>query len=118
VYGEENDTIQNNKGKDVTIQVGETVEETLQCLSKALGDDLDSAKSLAEAAHKEFGPKDLNVDCYPPEEDNFDLDKIGIWIDPIGNFIIILVSNNIIKKNDVTLNALVADNNHSNNIQY
>lgn len=90
MYGEENDTIQNNKGQDVTILVGETVEETLQCLSKALGDDLDSAKSLAEAAHKEFGSKDLNVDCYPPEEENLDLEKIGIWIDPIGNSYIII----------------------------
>ncbi|CAI6348780.1 unnamed protein product [Macrosiphum euphorbiae] len=85
VYGEENDTIQNNKGQDVTIQVGETVEETLQCLTKALGDDLDSAKSLAEAAHKEFESKDLNVDCYPAEEENLDLEKIGIWIDPIDS---------------------------------
>lgn len=62
VYGEENDTIQNNKGEDVTIQVGETVEETLQCLTKALGDDLDSAQSLAEAAHKEFEPKDRSME--------------------------------------------------------
>ncbi|KAF0751107.1 inositol polyphosphate 1-phosphatase, partial [Aphis craccivora] len=85
VYGEENDTIQNNNGQDVTILVGETVEETFQCLSKALGDDLDSAKSLAEAAHKEFGLNDLNVDCYPPEEENLDLEKIGIWIDPIDS---------------------------------
>lgn len=85
MYGEENDTIQNNNGQDVTILVGETVEETFQCLSKALGDDLVSAKSLAEAAHKEFGLNDLNVDCYPPEEENLDLEKIGIWIDPIGN---------------------------------
>ncbi|CAH1721734.1 unnamed protein product [Aphis gossypii] len=85
VYGEENDTIQNNNGQDVTILVGEMVEETFQCLSKALGDDLDSAKSLAEAAHKEFGLNDLNVDCYPPEEENLDLEKIGIWIDPIDS---------------------------------
>ncbi|XP_025194085.1 inositol polyphosphate 1-phosphatase [Melanaphis sacchari] len=85
VYGEENDTIQNNKGQDVTIIVGETVEETLQCLSKALSDDLDSAKSLAEAAHKEFRLNDLNVDCYPPEEENLDLEKVGIWIDPIDS---------------------------------
>lgn len=91
MYGEENDTIQNNKGQDVTIQVGETVEETLQCLTKALGDDLDSAKSLAEAAHKEFESKDLNVDCYPAEEENLDLEKIGIWIDPIGNSYIIIM---------------------------
>lgn len=85
MYGEENDTIKNNKGQDITIKVGETVEETLQCLSKALDDDLESAKSLAKAAHKEFGLKDLDVDSRPPETDNFDLEKIGIWIDPIGN---------------------------------
>jgi len=108
VYGEENDTIQNNKGQEVTIQVGETVEETFQCLSKALDDDLDSAKSLAEAAHKEFGSKDLNVDCYPPEEENLDLEKIGIWIDPIGNsYIVIIVRlslyNNIILERQNTL---------------
>lgn len=89
MYGEENDTIQNNKGQDVTIQVGETVEETLRCLSMALDDDLDSAKSLAEAAHKEFGSADLNVDCYPPEVEDLELEQIGIWIDPIGNHIIL-----------------------------
>lgn len=93
MYGEENDTIQNNNGQDVTILVGETVEETFQCLSKALGDDLESAKSLAEAAHKEFGLNDLNVDCYPPKEENFDLEKIGIWIDPIGNHRILYNNN-------------------------
>lgn len=86
VFGEENDTIKNNKGQDVTIKVGKTIEETLQCLSEALDDDLESAKSLAEAAHKEFTLKDLNVDSYPIEkEETIDLKKIGIWIDPIGN---------------------------------
>lgn len=101
MYGEENDTIQNNNGQDVTILVGETVEETFQCLSKALGDDLDSAKSLAEAAHKEFDLNDLNVDCYPPEEENLDLEKIGIWIDPIGNHCILY--DIIIKKKMMSL---------------
>lgn len=86
VYGEENDTIKNNKGQDINIKVGETVEETLQCLFEALDDDLESARSLAEAAHKEFTLSDLNVDSYPPNEENIDLEKIGIWIDPIGNF--------------------------------
>lgn len=85
MYGEENDTIKNNKGIDVTINVGETVDETLKCLSEALDDDLESAKSLAEAAHKEFTLEDLNVDSYPPENELVDLEKIGIWIDPIGN---------------------------------
>lgn len=86
VYGEENDTIKNNKGQDVNIKVGETVEETLQCLFEALDDDLESARSLAEAAHKEFTLNDLNVDSYPPDEEIFDLEQIGIWIDPIGKF--------------------------------
>ncbi|XP_025409394.1 inositol polyphosphate 1-phosphatase isoform X2 [Sipha flava] len=86
VFGEENDTIRNNKGQDVTIKVGNTVEETLQCLSEALDDDLESAKSLAEAAHKEFTLEDLNVDSYPTGKDvNLDLKKIGIWIDPIDS---------------------------------
>lgn len=85
MFGEENDTIKNNKGQDVTIKVGETIEETLQCLTEALDGDLESAKSLAEAAHKEFTLKDLNVDAYPPEEENLDLKMVGIWIDPIGN---------------------------------
>lgn len=53
---------------------------------EALDDDLESARSLAEAAHKEFTLSDLNVDSYPPDEENIDLKKIGIWIDPIGNF--------------------------------
>lgn len=87
MYGEENDTIQNNKGQDVTIKVGDTVAETMRCLSEALDDDLVSAESLAEAAHREFTLDDLNVDCYPRdgEEEHVDLKKIGIWIDPIGN---------------------------------
>lgn len=88
MYGEENDKIKNNKGNDITIIVGETVGETFQCLSEALDDDLESAKSLAEAAHKEFTINDLNVDSYPPDEEDFDLEKIGIWIDPIGMTII------------------------------
>lgn len=79
--------IQNNKGQDVTIKIGDTVAETLRCLSKALGDDLESAESLAKAAHQEFTFDELNVDCYPcdVEEQHVDLKKIGIWIDPIGN---------------------------------
>lgn len=86
MYGEENDTIKNNKDQDVTIQVGDTVEETFRCLSVALDDDLEAARSLAEASHREFALQDLDVDSFPPEEDekNFDLENIGVWIDPIG----------------------------------
>lgn len=71
----------------MTIKVGDTVAETLHCLSEALDDDLKSAESLAEAAHQEFTLNDLDVDCYPHEneEEHIDLKRIGIWIDPIGN---------------------------------
>lgn len=91
VYGEENDTIKNNKDQDVTIKVGETLEETFQCLSEALGDDLESARSLAEASHREFSLQELNVDSFPPEEDegNINLENVGVWIDPIGNIYIV-----------------------------
>lgn len=86
MYGEETDMIRNNKGQDVAIKVGDTVEETLRCLSVALDDDLESAKCLAEAAHAEFALRDLDVDSYPPDDaEGFDLGTIGIWIDPIGN---------------------------------
>lgn len=51
---------------------------------------MESARSLAEAAHKEFTLSDLNVDSYPPDEENIDLENIGIWIDPIGNFRLII----------------------------
>lgn len=87
MYGEENDKIRNNKGVDVTIRVGETVDETLRCLIEALDDDLESARSLAEAAHEQFTLSDLNVDTYPPEETiNINIENVGIWIDPIGDY--------------------------------
>lgn len=91
MFGEENDTIKNNRNQDVTIKVGRTVEETLRCLSEALDDDPESARCLAEAAHKEFTLEDLNVDSYPPgeQEEHIDLERIGIWIDPIGKIIIV-----------------------------
>lgn len=87
VYGEETNKIRNNDGRDVTIGVGETAEETLQCLSDALDDDPESAWSLAEAAHDEFVLDDVNVDVRPADDDteNIDLHDVGVWIDPIGN---------------------------------
>ncbi|XP_050422294.1 inositol polyphosphate 1-phosphatase isoform X2 [Adelges cooleyi] len=85
VYGEENDTIQNNVGRDVTIRVGDTVDETLECLCEALDNDLESARSLAEAAHRQFTVDQLNVDLVPPDSEVLDLTKVGIWIDPIDS---------------------------------
>lgn len=86
MYGEENDKIRNHKGIDVTVKVGETADETFRCLSEALDDDLESARSLAEAAHEEFMLEDLNVDEYPPEDDELNLERIAVWIDPIGKY--------------------------------
>lgn len=87
VYGEETNKIRNNDGRDVTIGVGDTAEETFRCLSDALDDDPESARSLAEAAHDECALDDVNMDVRPADDDaeNIDLHDVGVWIDPIGN---------------------------------
>lgn len=63
------------------------MDETLQCLLEALDDDLESARSLAVAAHKEFALVDLKVKTLPPEREYLNLNQIGVWIDPIGKLI-------------------------------
>lgn len=62
-------------------------------MSEALDDDLESARSLAEASHREFSLQDLNVDSFPPEEDTIELKNIGIWIDPIGKYYKLIIIN-------------------------
>ncbi|XP_050541797.1 inositol polyphosphate 1-phosphatase [Daktulosphaira vitifoliae] len=85
VFGEENDKIQNNCGNDVTIKIGDSMDETFQCLLEALDDDMESARSLAVAAHKKYTLAQLNVKTLPPEKECLNLKEIGVWIDPIDS---------------------------------
>lgn len=82
-------------GESVQVRVCDTQEETSKLLSKVLNGRQGAADILAKLVHSEVSPdddkSDSKLDLVPDNEENFNVDDLGIWIDPIGKRNITLI---------------------------
>lgn len=90
VRGEETNVFSNTLGKTVVVEVCSTSAETTQLLAEVLDDDAEIAELLASEIHKEITLDEVPVDINIASCDfDIDIDDLGIWIDPIGKFLIL-----------------------------
>ncbi len=83
--GEESAEFTNTLGENIRVRVCSSIEETSQLLSRVLDGRQSAADLLAKEVHSEnsyYGVGHELIDQVP--EDQFNVDNLGIWIDPIG----------------------------------
>lgn len=103
INGEESPNFTNVDGESVTIAVGETAEETAQCLGAILNGiviffiltlpyvniilpAVEAAEVLANEVHREVIYEEALLGEIPALPEDLDYGNLGIWIDPIGKF--------------------------------
>lgn len=70
-------------GEEIAVEVKPSLDETSALLEKVLNGDEVAAKILATEVHKTVDIGDIRTRI--PERDfQINLEKLGIWIDPIG----------------------------------
>ena len=82
IRGEENSSFTNTLGEQVQVRVCEKVEETASLLERVLNGNHTAALLLAHAVHVDFTDPPLQLGPLP-----LDTSNIGIWVDPLGEFI-------------------------------
>ena len=83
IFGEESNKFTNTLGETVLVTIQEDESKTKDLLSKVLNGNEVAAAVLAKQIHADIKLSDVNTDVNIPEDPNFDLTDIGIWIDPI-----------------------------------
>ncbi|XP_036322736.1 inositol polyphosphate 1-phosphatase [Rhagoletis pomonella] len=81
IKGEESPNFTNVEGESVTIVVGETAEETAQCLAAIL--NAEAAEILASEVHRDVAYEEEVLGEIPALPADLDYSNLGIWIDPI-----------------------------------
>ena len=105
ILGEESNKFTNTLGESIQVEVCSTLEETSKLLryrasivtfrkcfqrsftfSRVLGGREGAADILAKLVHFEVKPETAVEDTlsFIPESAGFDIEDLGIWIDPIG----------------------------------
>ena len=105
IFGEESNKFTNTLGESIQVEVCSTLEETSKLLryttsivtfrkcfqrcstfSRVLGGREGAADILAKLVHFEVKPETAVEDTlsFIPESAGFDIEDLGIWIDPIG----------------------------------
>lgn len=69
--------------KEIVVEVKDTLEETASLLAELLDDDNEIATILAGEVHRPVNIEEINTKV-PDGEITIDLDRLSIWIDPIG----------------------------------
>ncbi|CAD6993704.1 unnamed protein product [Ceratitis capitata] len=81
IKGEESPNFKNVDGESVTIAVGETAEETANCLASIL--NVEVAEVLAGEVHRAVVYEESLLGEIPALPADLDYSNLGIWIDPI-----------------------------------
>lgn len=82
ILGEENNTFENKLGEKICVEIKSTEEETSNLLETVLNGDQIAAALLAAEVHREIHVEDIKTNLR--QEFEVALEKLGIWIDPIG----------------------------------
>jgi inositol polyphosphate 1-phosphatase len=83
IFGEESNKFTNKLGESLVVSVQADENATKVLLTKVLNDNEEAAQLLAKQVHTEIC-MDVNVTPDHEKDDEcFDIDDIGIWIDPI-----------------------------------
>lgn len=103
IRGEESDTFTNAAGETARVSVGADAAETAESLLRVLGGDAVAAELLAQQVHGRSDEDDDGVDLQGcageiPDlpMDGFNFANMGIWVDPIGECIRIVLLGSII----------------------
>ena len=93
IFGEESNKFTNTLGESVQVRVCDTQNDTSKLLSKVLDGRQSAADILAKLVHSDISPTDDIEESLKkvPDEDDFNIDDYGIWIDPIGKFDFIFI---------------------------
>ncbi|KAK9879364.1 hypothetical protein WA026_004212 [Henosepilachna vigintioctopunctata] len=84
IRGEESNVFCNTLGEKITVEIKESQEDTADLLATVLNGNNDAAVLLAEEVHKSVSLEEINtIRC--PEYFSLDIDRLGIWIDPIDS---------------------------------
>ena len=83
IFGEESNKFTNTLGETILVTIQENESKTKDLLSKVLNGNEVAAAVLAKQIHADIKLSDVNTDVNIPEDPNFDLTDLGIWIDPI-----------------------------------
>ncbi|XP_054726265.1 inositol polyphosphate 1-phosphatase [Anastrepha obliqua] len=81
IKGEESPNFTNADGESTVIVVGETAEETAQCLAAIL--NVEAAEVLAGEVHRDVAYEEALLGEIPVLPPDLDYSNLGIWIDPI-----------------------------------
>jgi len=88
VYGEETTKFTNSLGESINVQIFSDSINTMERLKVVLNGDARAAQLLSKEVHKDFQLQ-TSYDI-PDLPKDLDYSNLGIWIDPIGNKIILL----------------------------
>lgn len=69
--------------KEIVVEVKDTLEETASLLAELLDDDNEIATILAGEVHRQVNIEEINTKV-PDGDITIDMDRLSIWIDPIG----------------------------------
>ncbi|XP_037953979.1 inositol polyphosphate 1-phosphatase-like [Teleopsis dalmanni] len=83
ICGEESPNFTNTLGESVTISVGDTLTNTIQCLSTVLNGNEEAAEALANEVHRDISFEDERLGDIPALPNDLAYEELGIWIDPI-----------------------------------
>lgn len=93
IQGEESNKFTNTLGESIQVEVCPTLEETSKLLSRVLTGNQNAADILARLVHFDAKPDFEDVDKIP-DDTQFTVEDLGIWIDPIDG------TNNYIRGKD------------------
>ena len=86
--GEESAEFTNTLGENIRVRVCSSIEETSQLLSRVLDGRQSAADLLAKEVHSEHSYHGIGHELLEQvPEDLFNVDNLGIWIDPIGELL-------------------------------
>ncbi|KAL6433896.1 hypothetical protein ACFW04_005839 [Cataglyphis niger] len=87
VQGEETNVFSNTLGESIIVEVCSCSKETTQLLTKVMGNDAVAAELLASEVHKDIQLSDVPIMLDIPTDFDINIDDLGIWIDPIADYI-------------------------------
>ena len=86
--GEESAEFTNTLGENIRVRVCSSIEETSQLLSRVLDGRPSAADLLAKEVHSSHSYHGIGHELLEQvPEDLFNVDNLGIWIDPIGELL-------------------------------
>lgn len=88
IEGEEDNTFRNKLGESVKVEIKESIAETSALLQTVLVGDTLAAEKLALEVHRDIQMSDVNTSFIPKDEIEIG-ETLGIWIDPIGKYVLL-----------------------------